>query len=412
MTLPADPQFPAPEPRADPGALTEPHEPSEPAAPKRTRRRWVRITAFSVLVAGGLAGSAWGWQLFAMERTMTAYRQVIATSDELADVTLHRGAALDKARASVESMAVFTDQAPPAYLAESAATALADAQVNLKAKSEKYMHTESEAVEISPFTADLWPWTVITDLQKKDALTRQNIASTKTRAAELKALGTAQEPFEESASAVYSELSTHAQEALTASASATVESTLTLKHILAAGEAGVTSALFGGKGLVQLVAAIDGVQAAHTAGEAAKQDPAYPVRAQIQEYARSIARGVPLDFEWHEQVSGLGAGWYSGTALYRETDGGWATIDLNFTVQEGWAEGDIDAKALVTHEVGHAQVVRAECRPLFEGPAFNRDDEMWATAWAIGLGFDVLGSGIEAYGRPSDEQIVVAARCR
>lgn len=412
MTLPADSRLPAPEQRADPGALAASHEPTEQPAPKRRRRRWVTITAYSVLAAGGLTGSAWGWQLYAMERTSTAYLQVVATSEELADVTLDRGAALDKAWASALSMAVFTDQAPPAYLTESTATALADARVNLKAKSENYTHPEFEKAEVTPFTEDLWPLTVIADLQNKDALTRQNIAKTKTRAAESATLRAAQEPFEKSASAVYGELSAHAQEALAGSPSATFESTLTLRNILAVGEAGVTTAQFGGPGLVQLVAAIDGVHAAQRAGEAAKQDPAYPIRAQIQEYARSIARGVPLDFEWHEQVSGLGAGWYSGTALYRETDGGWATIDLNFTVQEGWAEGDIDAKALITHEVGHTQVVRAECRPLFEGPAFNRNDEMWATAWAIGLGFDVDGSGIEAYGRPSDEQIAVAAQCR
>ncbi|WP_426625461.1 hypothetical protein ACPPVW_05200 [Leifsonia sp. McL0607] len=417
MTLPADPQNPAPEPHAehqlsDAGEVVEPHEPLEVPAPKRTRRRWLKITAYSLLAAGGLAGSTWGWQFFATERITTAYREVIASSEELADVSLHRGAALDKARASVGSMAAFTESPRPDYLAESTATALADAQVNLKAKSEKYMHTEFERPQASPTTADLWPWTVIGDLQDKDELTHQNIANTKTRAAELKVLGNAQEPFEKSASAVYGELAAHAQEALTASPSATFESRLTLQHVMKLGDAGVTSSRFGGEGLVQLVEAIDGVQAAHAAGEAAKQDPAYPVRAQIEEYARSIARGVPLDFEWHEQVSGLGAGWYSGTAMYRETDGGWATIDLNFTVQEGWTAGDVDAKAVVTHEVGHAQVVRPECRPLFEGPAFNRDDEMWATAWTIGLGFDVMGAGIEAYGRPSDEQIAVAAQCR
>ena len=136
------------------------------------------------------------------------------------------------------------------------------------------------------------------------------------------------------------------------------------------------------------------------------------VRAQIEEYARSIAHGVTLDVEWHAEVSGLGEGWYSGTTVYHPDDGGWATIDLNFPLQDGWSRGDVDARALVAHEVGHAQVVRPECAPLFASPTFNHDDEMWATAWAISLGFDTAGSGIEAYGRPSDEQIAVAGQCR
>jgi hypothetical protein len=132
----------------------------------------------------------------------------------------------------------------------------------------------------------------------------------------------------------------------------------------------------------------------------------------MEAYARSIAHGVTLDFQWHEKVSGLGEGWYSGTTMYHEGDGGWATIDLNFSLQEGWTYGDVNAKALITHEVGHAQVVRPECKPLFDGPTFQGDDEMWATAWAIAMGFDVPGSGIEAYGRPSDQQIAVAGQCR
>ena len=38
--------------------------------------------------------------------------------------------------------------------------------------------------------------------------------------------------------------------------------------------------------------------------------------------------------------------------------------------------------------------------------------EMWATAWAIGMGYDLPGSGTEFYGRPTDVQIAVAAQCR
>jgi hypothetical protein len=96
--------------------------------------------------------------------------------------------------------------------------------------------------------------------------------------------------------------------------------------------------------------------------------------------------------------------------MYRDTDGGWATIELSHSI--GWYfSDDINAKAVVVHEVGHAQVVRPECKPLFTGPVFASDDEMWATAWAIAKGYDTSGAGIGAYGRPSDAQIAEAGKC-
>ena len=118
-----------------------------------------------------------------------------------------------------------------------------------------------------------------------------------------------------------------------------------------------------------------------------------------------------LDFTWAHVVNGHSSDeWYSGTAMYRDTDGGWATIELSHSI--GWYfSDDINAKAVVVHEVGHAQVVRPECKPLFTGPVFASDDEMWATAWAIAKGYDTSGAGIGAYGRPSDAQIAEAGKC-
>ncbi len=157
--------------------------------------------------------------------------------------------------------------------------------------------------------------------------------------------------------------------------------------------------------------AIDEVRASQATADAAKQDPAYPIHAEIEAYARSISHGVHLDFVWAQIVNGKGDGWLSGTAQFWPTDGGWAIISLNFNVATFWRDG-ADARALVTHEVGHTQVVRDACKPLFDSPVFNDNDEMWATAWAIGMGFDVPGSGIEAYGRPSNDQIATASKCR
>jgi hypothetical protein len=67
---------------------------------------------------------------------------------------------------------------------------------------------------------------------------------------------------------------------------------------------------------------------------------------------------------------------------------------------------------VTAHEVGHTQVVREVCAAIFESPLFGSNHEVWATAWSIGMGYDVPGSGIEAYGRPTAEQIAASQGCR
>jgi hypothetical protein len=161
-----------------------------------------------------------------------------------------------------------------------------------------------------------------------------------------------------------------------------------------------------------LVQAVDAMRASNAVEEARKLEPDYPVRAEIEAFARSISAGVTLDFVWAHDVNGLSSDeWYSGTAEFYPTDGGWGSINLTYSVSDSWWD-DPNAKAVVVHEVGHTQVVRPACEPLFQGAEFHGDHEMWATAWAIGMGYDLPGSGIEAYGRPTDAQIAVAAQCR
>ncbi|WP_374008954.1 hypothetical protein [Leifsonia sp. LS-T14] len=386
----------------------------ESGEPERTRRwrLWVTVTAFVVLAAAAGIGAGWTWRAIALEAVATADRQVVAASTALAEVTDQRGSAIDKARSAISSLSVFTEHPRPDYLPEAAATALTAAHAELQAKSTGLTFAPFDAPHASADGGDLLPWTVLADVQHSEQVIRQEQADRKSKAADLASLNAAQKKLAQAAATVYTALAAHGEQVLTADTAASYASKVELRHAIDGGKDGVISAQFGGSGLLQLVSTIDGVNVAEAAGEAAKQDPAYPIRAQIEDYARSIAHGVTLDFEWHKAVSGLSDGWYSGTTQYRYEDGGWATIDLNFTIQEGWTDGDIDAKAVVTHEVGHAQVVRPECKALFDGPVFNENDEMWATAWAISMGFDVGGSGIEAYGRPSDEQIAVAGQCR
>ncbi|MFF2053523.1 hypothetical protein ACFVU2_18115 [Leifsonia sp. NPDC058194] len=390
------------------------HTDEHPVAPTKRRRIGLvlGIVGSVLLSAAVVGGVVWGWHAYATARTDVAYQEATAASKALADVTDERGTALNKATFSVTSLKEFTDHARPAYLSESAAAALAASRTRLEKATAGLDPIRFDPPTVRAATADLMPWTVIADVQGKRTLIRDENDDRRTRAAELAALEAAQKDLGASADAVYAELKAHGEQVMTADDAATYASKVDLKHAIDAGTSGVTTSQFGGAGLLQIATAIDAVDAAQAAGLAARQDPAYPVRAQIEEYARSIAHGVTLDFEWHAQVSGLGEGWYSGTTVYHREDGGWATIDLNFPLQDGWTSGDIDARALVTHEVGHAQVVRPECEALFASGTFNYDDEMWATAWAIAMGFDTGGSGIDAYGRPSDEQIAVAGQCR
>lgn len=408
----ADTDTDAPEPAPEPAGTAAPTP--APARKRGSGRAglWVSATALALLATAGGIGAGLGWQALAVQASAEAHQHLEAESKALGDVTDRRGMALDKAHASLDSIEDFAAQTRPDYLTEATAAALTKAQSDLKAKSENLRQVTFDPPQVPVRSADLLPWTVLTDVQHKAALTRSEENTRKTRAAELKALDKAQQGFGTSVAAVYTEIAAHGEQVLTADTSATYASKIVLRHAIDDGKADGSATGVRGSALQQIVAAIGGVDTAQAAGEAAKRDPAYPVRAQVEAYARSIAHGVTLDFEWHKEVSGLGDGWYSGTTQYNEGDGGWATIDLNFTIQDGWSDGDRDAKALVTHEVGHSQVVRPECKTLFDGPVFNRDDEMWATAWAIAMGFDTGGSGIEAYGRPSDQQIAVAGQCR
>ncbi|WP_127792854.1 hypothetical protein [Agromyces sp. LHK192] len=200
-----------------------------------------------------------------------------------------------------------------------------------------------------------------------------------------------------------------AGEEIAANPSATNRSRLDLEHAVeAVDRTGTppTTALF-----EDVAAQVDTLRASHAAEEARKAEPGYAVRAEIEAYARSLAAGIPLDFAWAYEVAGVTSdNWIAGTAQFDEAGDDWALITLSESVADNWP--DPNARALVVHEVGHTQVLRATCAVIFADAPFDRDHEMWATAWAIGMGHDLPGAGIEAYGRPSDAQIDASRGCR
>lgn len=194
--------------------------------------------------------------------------------------------------------------------------------------------------------------------------------------------------------------------ALAASPSATYRTRAALEWALDDAVAGSGAAVR----LTDLATAVAEVRASHAAE--AERRAASPLRAEIEDFARSISYGVEIDFEWAYVVGGYSSdGYYSGTAEFFDDGDGWGLVSLSESIEDAW-NWDENAEAVVVHEVGHVQVLREACRTIFIGPEFGGDHEAWATAWAIGMGYDLPGAGIEAYGRPSDAQIAAAAKCR
>ena len=182
---------------------------------------------------------------------------------------------------------------------------------------------------------------------------------------------------------------------------------LGVRHLVDAG--GVDGQSTSATGFTALEDAVASLRASHVEAEAEQSE--HPVRVEVEAFARSISQGVTLDFGWAYEVAGVTSDrWYAGTAEFWPDDGGWGHITLSHSIEDSWS--DENARAVVVHEVGHTQAIRPTCAPIFEGPEFQRDHELWATAWAIGMGYDLPGAGIEAYGRPTDAQIAAAAQCR
>lgn len=158
------------------------------------------------------------------------------------------------------------------------------------------------------------------------------------------------------------------------------------------------------------VAAADAFIASHEAEEAEKAGPLYERRKEVESFARELAIGVLLEFDWAPVVQGYGAGGsYGGSATWDDRGGGISTIAFSDSVADLWDAPGV--RALVAHEVGHAMTGRCLGTVIPDDLAYV-ENEAWATAWAISMGYEGDGSGEWVYGRPSDDLIALAERCR
>jgi hypothetical protein len=149
-------------------------------------------------------------------------------------------------------------------------------------------------------------------------------------------------------------------------------------------------------------------------GLAERAAPDWPRKQQVLDFADSISGGVPIDIEWRESIEIDGTAYGdrdsgAGLATWSLQEGAPSQIQLTESIQRYW-----DASwtvGLVAHEVGHSITSKESCYDLYRAAPFDGDDEKWATAWALSLGY-TDGSGVEPYGYPGEDAIAVAAGCR
>jgi hypothetical protein len=141
---------------------------------------------------------------------------------------------------------------------------------------------------------------------------------------------------------------------------------------------------------------------------AEKAGPLLSSRLEVEAFARSLAPGVLLEFDWSPVVNGAGTdGSMGGLTTWWWDDPDRAQIQLSDSVAERWPSSS--SKSLVAHEVGHA--ISVKCEGMYD--ASTQDSiEKWATAWAIGMGYTDDANGVWAYGYPPQSYIDAASACR
>lgn len=150
------------------------------------------------------------------------------------------------------------------------------------------------------------------------------------------------------------------------------------------------------------------VVASESAELSEKAGPLQGVRLEIEAYARSLAPGVLLEFDWNPLVNNAGEnGSMGGLTTWWWDEPDRAVIELSNSVADQWPADR--SKALVAHEVGHA--ISVKCEDMYDSSTQD-SIEKWATAWAISMGFTDDANGVWAYGYPPQSYIDAAAGCR
>ena len=378
--------------------------------PSRRRRGRVFAIVLSVVVLALIGGGvATALAISSAESAFAAAAAELKHADDDADEAAERlRTVADAAAEPAEAAEMIVSAAAPELVDPGATTALSDAAGrSISAIAQADAALRAEIVPLIP-EKPTWPWELSKAVEQLEADAQKlDAQAADLRVAEKEARD-ANAAVAAAATALSASVPAAASALEAANVSARVLDVLDFRDAAAAA-AGRDSV---GAGAVTAFAAYaalaENLERSAQSELEEKSGPLYSTRLDIEAYARSIAGGVVLDFDWAPLVNGLGGErGLSGMATWNTARGGFSTITLSDSVAENWPGAD--AMALVTHEVGHA--ITSRCSDLFDsksGPA----NEEWATAWAISMGHTAEGNGVQAYGYPSQSMIDAAAGCR
>ena len=386
--------------------VVEASDPQQSDKSRRFRRRWIVALAAVTLVA-----ATWGTvHVIASRAFDEAASAAIAAESRAEQAAELLGRATEDAARSLETAGAISGATASAddLVDGSARAGLAAATVATSSVVDGATQTLADPPGAPDTRKPLWTWELVTAssrLSRDSAALDRYVEAVGTAGAELAA---STEDLQNAASALYTSVPAKAAalEAANISARATV-----LLDLREAAEMAAKQTTLGSGAEIAFTAYVTAAASLKTSQQAElaeKTGPLFAKRLEIEEYARSISGGVVLDFDWAPLVNGLGgSAGMSGTATWNAIRGGFSTITLSNSVAQNWPSAD--ARALVTHEVGHA--ITSKCSDLFDSS--DRDaNEAWATAWAISMGHTALGNGVQAYGYPPASLIETAATCR
>lgn len=330
------------------------------------------------------------------------------TAEEEARAHDSLNAALSAAERSVLSGEQIVAAATDELVDPAARTSLSDALATTGQAAAEARDVLEDDVDGAEADKPFWTWELFAEASDLDDRSRAANASADDFAAAESALDERHDALIETAVTLYASTEVAADALETANISARSAAVLDFRD--AAARAADQTAL-GSDAAVAFslyASSATALKASAAAELAEKAGPLLATRLEIEAYARSIAGGVVLDFDWAPIVAGTGGPrGIGGTATWNSARGGSSTITLSHSVAEWWPNAD--SRALVTHEVGHA--IAAKCHDKFDSQDPEANEE-WATAWAISMGHTAEGNGVQAYGHPSQEMIDLAATCR
>ena len=312
-----------------------------------------------------------------------------------------------EAAAEVEASESIVAVAADDLVDPAARTALADATAASSTALSAAQILLEQSIREPDDTKPLWTWELFDSVPGLEAQAESLDELADDLTAVQTVIDEAGEQLDVAASALYASIAPAADALEAANVSARNAAVIEFRRASDAA-AEQTALSSGAPTFAEYVAKAAELEASAQAQLEAKSGPLYRARLEVEAYARSIAGGVLLEFDWAPYVNGVGGRTgISGTATWNTGNGGFSTITLSNSVAEIWPTAP--AKALVAHEVGHA--ITSKCHEMFDS-ANQAANEAWATAWAISMGHTNDGNGVQAYGYPPQDLIATAATCR